>query len=223
MTQDIRINLLPWREALRQQQRREFCALLALMLLLAAALLGGCDRYYASAIQGQTLRNNFLASEVALLEARGQEVSLLREQSGELLARLNLIQKLQGHRALIVRVFDELARQLAPGVFFTGIRMRENMRDEAESRAGGSAKDEAEGDVITITGVAASNHQISRQLRNFSDSPWFGQPRVTAITADPSLGPQASRFTLSVNPTLTIDNQQAPNDTAKLLPNPARL
>ncbi len=200
MARDIRINLLPWREALRQRKQREFWGLLAVMLLLAAVLLGGCDRYYASAIEGQTLRNNFLASEVEVLAARGKEVERLRQQRGELLAKMAVIQNLQGHRARTVRVFDELARQLAPDVFFTGLRMQENIPDEAAGRAKGSAEDEAagRGDVITITGVAASNHQISRQLRNFSESPWFDQPNVTAINADPGFGPQASRFVLSV-------------------------
>ena len=90
-------------------------------------------------------------------------------------------QELQGNRPIIVRVFDELARQLAPRVFFTQAKMQ--------------------GADLAINGVAESNNRISNQLRNFSDSEWFEGPNVTAIKADPSYGPQASQFAMTVEQT----------------------
>ncbi|MGV0034960.1 MAG: PilN domain-containing protein [Candidatus Azotimanducaceae bacterium WSBS_2022_MAG_OTU7] len=58
---------------------------------------------------------------------------------------MKVIQELQGNRPIIVRVFDELARQLAPRVFFTSLQM------QAQS--------------LAIQGVAESNNRISKQLR----------------------------------------------------------
>ncbi len=184
MPRDIRVNLLPWREALRHRKKREFLALLVLMPVLAAMMIGGFDRYYASAIQRQGLSNNFLAREIEVLEVRIGEVELLRQQQEQLIARMAVVQTLQGHRARVVRVFDELARQVTPGVFFTELALK--------TRVEGGMEDE----VITITGIAESNDRISHLLRNFSASPWFDRSNVTAIKADPGLGPQASRFTL---------------------------
>ena len=99
----------------------------------------------------------------------------------ELLARMKVIQELQGNRPIIVRIFDELARRLTPRVFFRSVQMT--------------------GSDLSINGVAESNNRISNQLRNFSESEWFERPNVTEINADPTMGPQASQFALTVSQT----------------------
>jgi type IV pilus assembly protein PilN len=75
-------------------------------------------------------------------------------------------------------LFDEFARRLAPRVFFTDLTLADKL--------------------LSIKGIAESNNRISNQLRNLSDSEWLDKPNVTAINADTEYGPQASRFSLSV-------------------------
>lgn len=181
MSHDIRINLLPWREELREQKKREFLNITVAVLLLAGVIVLGVDRYYTRAIDHQTARNDFLTKEISVLEERIQEIQLLQQKRNELLARMRVIQELQGNRPIIVRVFDELARQLAPRVFFTGLTMAGNQ--------------------LAIQGVAESNNRISNQLRNFAESEWFDKPNVTAINADSNYGPQAGQFQLTVEQT----------------------
>lgn len=181
MTHDIRINLLPWREELREQQKQDFLKISAMVMLLAATIVFGVDRFYNNQIDNQTSRNNFLKQEISVLEERISEINLLQQKRNELLSRMKVIQELQGNRPIIVRVFDELARQLAPRVFYQTLSMT-------------SA-------TLSINGVAESNNRISNQLRNFSESEWFISPNVTAITADENYGPQASQFSLTVDQT----------------------
>jgi type IV pilus assembly protein PilN len=181
MATDIKINLLPWREELREEKKKEFLNITLAVLLLAGSIVGGVDRYYNRAIDNQTARNDFLRREISTLEERIAEIKLLQQKRNELLSRMKVIQELQGNRPIIVRVFDELARQLAPRVFFTALEMKESN--------------------LAIEGVAESNNRISNQLRNFSESEWFDSPNVTAITADVSFGPQASQFSLTVSQT----------------------
>lgn len=178
MAHDIRINLLPWREELREEKKKEFLNITVAVLLLAGTLVFAVDRYYNTEIDQQAARNDFLKREISVLEERIAEIQSLQQKRNELLARMKVIQELQGNRPIIVRVFDELARQLAPRVFFTAVEMQ--------------------GAALGITGVAESNNRISNQLRNFAESEWFEQPNVTAITADPGYGPQASQFQLTV-------------------------
>ena len=187
---DLRMNLLPWRERLRQEQKRKFLGLLLLMPLLAGMMIGGLDRHYVAAIQRQEMRNNFLAEEIKILDGRVEEVTLLTQQREQLLARMAVIQDLQENRASVVRVFDELAQHRVAGVFFTELSFKSGFKSGAEQSAT---------EVTTITGVTRSNDQIALFLRNVSTSPWFEQPRVTAIKADASLGAQASRFTLRLD------------------------
>jgi type IV pilus assembly protein PilN len=178
MTNNIKINLLPWREELREEKKKEFLNITVGILVLAIAIIGGVDRFYNSSIDLQSSRNAFLQKEISILEERIEEINLLQQKRNELLSRMKVIQELQGNRPIIVRVFDELARQLAPRVFFTNVQM-------------GAAG-------LQITGVAESNNRISNQLRNFTESEWFDRPNVTAIRADSKHGPQASQFELTV-------------------------
>ncbi len=181
MPHDIRINLLPWREELREQHKQDFIKITAGVLILAALMVFGFDRFYNNRIENQIARNAFLTAEIRFLEEQIEEIKLLQQKRNELLARMKVIQELQGNRPIIVRVFDELARRLAPKVFFTGLEMK--------------------GVDLSIDGVAESNNRISNQLRNFSESQWFESPNVTEINADPNMGPQASQFALTVSQT----------------------
>jgi type IV pilus assembly protein PilN len=183
---DIKINLLPWRDELRDQKKKEFLNVLAGVVVVAALIVFAVDRFYSSAIDGQKDRNQFLTKEIKVLEGRIEEIKLLQEKRNQLIARMDTIQELQGNRPLIVRIFDELARKLADRVFYTAVDMKDK--------------------TLSIRGIAEANPRISSQLRNFSESEWFDKPNVTAITADPTYGPQATQFRLSVD-------QKAPTPT----------
>lgn len=175
---DIKINLLPWRDQRREERKKEFINILVGVVALAGALIFGVDRYYNASIDSQTSRNSYLTKEIAVLEGRIGEIQQLQQKRQELLARMQVIQALQGNRPIIVRVFDELARKLADRVFYTHLKLANNR--------------------INIQGVAESNNRISSQLRNFDESEWFKNPNVTAINATPQFGPQAASFQLIV-------------------------
>ena len=175
---DIKVNLLTWRDERREQKKKEFLNVLVGVLVFAGVIIFGIDRYYNGEIETQKSRNNFLTKEIQVLEGRIAEIQSLQQQRNELLARMQVIQQLQGNRPIIVRVFDELASQLAERVFYNSVKL-----------AGGK---------LEVRGVAEANPRISSQLRNYNESDWFANPNVTAITADPTFGPQASRFNLSV-------------------------
>jgi len=175
---DIKINLLPWREELREEKKQEFLKILIGVLLLAATMIFGVDRFYNGHIDTQLARNSYMGKEINVLEERIEEIQALQQKRNELLARMKVIQELQGNRPVIVRLFDEMARRLADRVYFTSLSVQ--------------------GKSITVDGVAESNNRISSQLRNFDESDWFEKPNVTGIVADPGNGPQASRFKLMV-------------------------
>jgi len=186
---DIKINLLPWREERREEKKKEFLNVLLGVVFIAGGLILAVDRFYSSEIDDQLSRNKYLEAKIVLLEERIDEIKLLQSKRNQLLSRMKVIQELQGNRPIIVRLFDELAKQLADRVFFTEMKVA--------------------GPKIEVQGIAESNNRISNQLRNFSDSPWFDQPNVTGIVADPNFGPQASKFQLSVEQATPSEQEQA--------------
>ena len=185
---DIKINLLPWREELREEKKKEFMNVLLGVLFIAGGIVLIMDRFYTGAIEDQKSRNQYLEQKITVLEERIEEIRLLQSKRNQLLSRMQVIQELQGNRPIIVRLFDEIAKRLADRVFYTRMKVT--------------------GKNLEIDGVAESNNRISSQLRNFSDSDWFDKPNVGGIVADVNYGPQASQFKLTVQQTTPKKEQE---------------
>jgi type IV pilus assembly protein PilN len=177
-----RINLLPWREQLREERRKRFFTSLAGVAVLGIGLIILADRYYSSEIDQQTARNEFIKAEIAVLDARIKQISDLKARRKQLLERMKIIQDLQGNRPMSGRIFDQLARTLPDGVYFTDIKLV----------AG----------VISIAGNAESNNRVSELLRNLESSQWLEQAVLTEVKTKPSSEvDQGNAFQLSVRQT----------------------
>ena len=92
------INLLPWREELRQKRKRDFAIAAFGAVLLGAALTFGTKFVYQSQIAAQNDRNNLLRSEIAELDRQIEEINELDAQKSRLLARMEIIDQLQRSR-----------------------------------------------------------------------------------------------------------------------------
>lgn len=177
-----RINLLPWREQLREERKQRFVVSLMGVAVVAAGLLFLGDQYFTHAIEQQNARNEFIRKEIAALDARIVEIKQLRERRQQLLERMKIIQDLQGNRPIIGRVFDQLVRTLPDGVYFTGLKMT--------------------GRTIAIVGGAESNNRVSNLMRNLDKSEWLEAPNLTEVKAvTAGAVDQESEFQLTVQQT----------------------
>jgi len=177
-----RINLLPWREQLREERKKEFLTVLVLIVILAGALIFMGDRILNGQIDNQNDRNEFLSKEIRVLDTRIKEIEQLQARRTQLLDRMKVIEDLQGNRPIIVRVFDEMARTLPDGVHFTSVNMK--------------------GPVVSIKGGAESNSRVSNLMRQMDASDWLTAPNLTAVRAvTQGALDQANVFELSVRQT----------------------
>ncbi len=171
------INLRPWREELRAERQKQFISMLVAILIVAGGLVFLWQESVDAQIAYQQSRNKYLESSMAELDKKIKEIEKLRDQRKQLLARMKVIQDLQGTRPVIVRVFDELVRTLPDGLYY-----------ESLSRNGSS---------ISVQGMAESNNRISGLMRNFESSDWFSGPNlkdVSAVDGDDDL----NRFDMTV-------------------------
>jgi len=183
------INLLPWRERLREERKREFTNILVGIVIIAGGLVLLADRYFVGEINTQSARNNFVRSEITILDERVAEITELRQQKEDIRARMNVITDLQGSRPLIVRMFDELVNTLPDGIYYKTLE-----------RVGGR---------IAIDGVAESNSRITELLRNLEASDWFRDPDLSDITAASGAANSLTEaFTFSLTVTLDLPDQQ---------------
>ena len=157
------INLLPWREELRTERQKNFLIALAISAAIAIAVIIVRDLMLNSAIDVQKGRNHFIQTEIGSLDSKIREIKDLKTKKEELLARMKVIQNLQGNRPVIVRMFDELVRVMPDGVFFTSLTVK--------------------GGEISVQGVAESNNRISKLMRRLDESDWFSNPNLTAVKA----------------------------------------
>ncbi|MET1081204.1 MAG: PilN domain-containing protein [Pseudomonas sp.] len=177
-----RINLLPWREQLREERKQRFLVTLAGVLIVACGVIFLGDQYLGRAIEQQTARNDFVRKEIAVLDARIKEISELKAKRQQLLERMKIIQDLQGNRPIIGRIFDQFARTLPDGVYFNSLKMT--------------------GKTIQVDGAAESNNRVSNLMRNLDASEWMNGSTLNQVKATTAGAvDQANVFKLTVQQT----------------------
>ncbi|RLA14215.1 MAG: pilus assembly protein PilN [Gammaproteobacteria bacterium] len=191
-----RVNLLPWRDEIRQDREKRFYITLAISAVTMMLVVGAVQLLINGAISAQQDRNNIITAEILKLNEQIEEINTLQAQKDALLARMNIIQSLQGTRPLAVHLFDELVRTLPNGVYTSSI-----------SQSGKN---------LTIQGFAQSNARVSTFMRNIEKSEWLTDPTLTVIRTAESKQGKTSQFTLRAkqwSPDTDEDSDQ--NQTSK--------
>ncbi|ALP54194.1 hypothetical protein Tel_14185 [Candidatus Tenderia electrophaga] len=173
-----RINLLPWREALRKERKRQFVSVLGGAAFLMLAIIGYVHFHVSGMIDYQNSRNGFLESEIAKVEEKIKEIRELEAQKKQLLNRMNIIQELQTRRPMVVHMLDKLVRALPDGLYLTKL--------------------DQNGVELTLEGMAQSNARVSAFMRNLDESDWFASPKLEVIQVQDKDGSRSSKFTLKV-------------------------
>jgi type IV pilus assembly protein PilN len=172
-----RINLLPWREARREELKRSLPQYPRSGRRLGAVLFVLADRVVNGQIDNQKARNDYITN-IRELDKQVEEIKDLQRRRNQLIDRMRVIQELQGNRPIIVRVLDQLVRTVPDGVFYTRSRRR--------------------GQQLSIEGVAESNNRVSSLMRRLDASDWLKDPNLDAVRAAPTFGDQANTFDLTV-------------------------
>lgn len=189
-----KINLLPWREAYRKEKKEQFLAIIGGVVLLSGLMAYVWVVSVESSIESQQARNHLLETEIANFDKQVKEIADLKKVRDDLLARIKIIQDLQGTRPLIVRYFDNFVRSIPDGVHI-------NMLS-------------SQGNVLSLEGIAESYNRVSALMRNLDSSDWFASSNLSSVVAVPSEGEQAQAFKLTVS-TVEPDAAVAPDANAK--------
>ena len=156
-----RINLLPHREIKRAARQRQLNALFlgALIAGLGGTFLG--HSVIAGRVEAQEARNQFLEAETAKLDRQIAQIKDLKAQTQAMIARKEVVEKLQADRPMSVHLFDELARRLPDKVYLSEVKQQ--------------------GERISVRGYAQSNDRVSELLRSLEGSEWFEAPELVEV------------------------------------------
>lgn len=175
----IRINLLPHREEARKQRRQTFYGMAIGMIVLGALIGFIVSMVIGGFIEAQEEKNTFLQNEIAKLDKDIAEIKRLRSQIDALLARKQVIESLQSHRAETVHLLNELARQTPEGVYLRSIKQA--------------------GLKVTLMGYAQSNARVSTLMRNLDGSEFLEKPTLIEVKAGEIDDRRVSEFTLDIS------------------------
>ncbi len=190
----IRINLLPHRERRRVAQQKQIAILAGMTAALGLVIIFAVHVAINSRIDYQKARNNYLKQQIAILDHQIAEIRKLKEQTRALLARKQVVEKLQDNRSEVVHLLDQLARRLPEGTYLKSLR---------EDTKGNVTK-------IQLTGYAESNARVSTLMRNLDDSPWLAAPDLVEIHSVTVNSRRLSEFSLF----LTLAHKTGPANPA---------
>lgn len=169
------INLLPWRQALRQRRKKEFLVGIVASLALAGLVTLLAHLTVSSMIDSQHRRNDLLKAEIAELDKAIEQIVALEEQKDRMIARMEVIDTLQSSRPEVVKLFDQVVATLPEGVYLTSLKQS--------------------GRRIEFNGVAQSSTRVSALMRNIDASETLSAPELKVIQTGRDAGPGAE-FTL---------------------------
>ena len=190
MIELTRINLLPYREEIKQRKQQQFKVLMlgafAVGLGLAAATYLGID----NAISNQEGRNNFLQTEIDRLDRELGEIDKLQQEKEAFLAKKLKVEELQEKRYQAAYILDSLNTLTPDNTYLTAL--------EAESPTS-----------YKISGHAISDNKIAVMMRSLPSTGIFLQPELLSIKKVDNY----QEFTLKSS--INQVNTQAPAPTAQ--------
>jgi len=183
------INLLPWRQALRQRRRKEFLIGLGAAVGLAVVVTLLTHLAVSSMIDAQNRRNDLLKAEIAELDKAIELILALEDQKARMIARMQVIDTLQASRPEVVKLFDQMVSSLPEGVYLTSVKQS--------------------GKKLEFNGVAQSSTRVSAFMRNIDSSESLSAPELKVIQTGATAGPGA-QFTLFAQQRAAIEEEETP-------------
>lgn len=132
---------------------------------------------YSSWTDAQNAKNNLLRKEIVKLDAQIADILDLENRKRRLVARMEIIEKLQRKRPEIVHLFDEIVKTVPDGIYLTAIKQN--------------------GNKLEIHGIAQSSTRVSTFMRNIDSSVWMDNPVLQVVESAKESTTGGSNFTLT--------------------------
>ena len=177
-----KINLLPWREALRQTQKKHYIGSLVGVSVAVFALFWVIGQIIDQQVRNQNSRNNYLSQQIEVLDRQISQIREISNAKDEIGLRMALKEQLQISKNLTPIIFDELAKIMPVGVAFDTMSRSDKQ--------------------IKITGMSDSNNRLSSFMRALDLSEVFVDAEISSIVADKTGLNAVSDFdlTFSISP-----------------------
>lgn len=158
-----KINLLPWRDELREQRKKQFIAMCVGVAILGLVAVMLAWLYFDHKLNDQEQANQLITSTNQTLDSQLKTLDGMQERRNAIIERMKLIQGLESQRPVTVHLIDELVRVVPSSMYIT--------------------KFNRTGDKFTIEGRAESPNTVAELLRGMEASPWFRNAFMNSFLA----------------------------------------
>ena len=158
-----KINLLPWRDELREQRKKQFIAMCVGVAILGLVAVMLAWLYFDHKLNDQEQANQLITSTNQTLDSQLKTLDGMQERRNAIIERMKLIQGLESQRPVTVHIIDELVRVVPSNMYIT--------------------KFNRTGDKFTIEGRAESPNTVAELLRGMEASPWFRNAFMNSFLA----------------------------------------
>ena len=162
MIEFVKINLLPYREEIKQRKKQQFKVLMLSALLIGAGLLVLTYLTINNAVSRQEDRNALLGKEIEKLDKALGEILKLQQEKENFLSKKQKVEELQEKRSQAAYIIDSLNVVTPDNSYLTAL--------EAESSTS-----------YKITGRASSDNKIAMFMRSLPSTGVFAQPELLSI------------------------------------------
>ena len=162
MIEFVKINLLPYREEIKQRKKQQFKVLMLSALLVGAGISALTYLTINNAISRQEDRNALLGKEIEKLDKALGEILKLQQEKENFLSKKQKVEELQEKRSQAAYIIDSLNVVTPDNSYLTAL--------EAESSTS-----------YKITGRASSDNKIAMFMRSLPSTGVFAQPELLSI------------------------------------------
>tara|TARA_Y100001956_G_scaffold81093_1_gene97760 strand:- start:2901 stop:3488 length:588 start_codon:yes stop_codon:yes gene_type:complete len=172
------VNLLPWREQLRDRHKHRFLSMLAIGIIIAVGIQWAAASYLQQQTQSQQARLNYLNSYIAQLDKRINDLKQVEQEHKALLTRLSVVEKLQNHRNKTTDFMNALPLLIPEGVYVDKIKMN--------------------GLQVRVSGISDTTSRLATMLDNLESSTHIRNVEMHSIVHDkPRFGKKFQTFNVS--------------------------
>ena len=162
MIELIKINLLPYREEIKQRKKQHFKILMLGALLAGIGLSASVYIGIGRLITLQEERNDFLSKNIGLLDQDLGEIKKLQQEKESFLLKKQKVEELQQKRSQAAQIIDSLTLLTPDNTYITELA--------AETAT-----------TYKITGRASGDNKIAAFMRALPSNGIFSQPELLSI------------------------------------------
>ncbi len=172
------INLLPWREAQKQSNRRRFIYLSVLVIGLAIAMQWAAGWYIDLQVNKQNVRLDFLNQHISELDKQINALKRVESEYQDLMVRFDTVESLQKKRNKTTRLMDLLPQLIPEGVYVDQLSMNDNsieLKGISDSTARlATMLDLLENSMyiseVEMHSIVSGSHRFGKQFQSFQAS-----------------------------------------------------